>query len=94
MSRDGRPRATIGRIEPLIAERPGLTTERILGWAEAHKERTGNWPTRKAGQIPEAPGETWAGIDLALRLGKRGLPGQDSIFRLLSRHKRLGLLGM
>src|SRR5205823_5932922 len=39
--------------------RPPLSVEEILAWADAYRERTGRWPDREAGQIPEAPCETW-----------------------------------
>jgi hypothetical protein len=64
-----------------------LTVEQILAWAEAHHARAGAWPTCKSGPVPEAPGETWANIDNALRHGHRGLPGGDSLARLLNRHR-------
>jgi hypothetical protein len=38
--------------------------------------------------VDHAPGEKWANIDQVLRLGVRGLPGGDSLARLLRRHGR------
>src|SRR5262245_30705220 len=49
-------------------DRPPLTQHEILAWADAHHGRTGAWPTSESGALPEAPGETWRGIDTALRL--------------------------
>lgn len=66
---------------------PPLTAEQILAWADAHHERTGEWPTRDAGEIPDAPGETWGVVEAALSNGSRGLPGGDSLARLLARHR-------
>jgi len=63
---------------------PPLQVHSILGWADAHQRRTGQWPGRHAGPIAEAPGETWLGIEMALRHGRRGLPGKSSLRRLLA----------
>src|SRR5262249_31947793 len=63
-----RPRAggsSLGRL--LEAERcvrnvgdlRPLTEAQILAWADAHYQRTGRWPRRTDGPIPDAPGETW-----------------------------------
>jgi hypothetical protein len=38
--------------------------------------------------VREAPGLTWHAINLALYKGLRGLPGGDSLSRLLVRHGR------
>jgi hypothetical protein len=67
------------------SELPSLTVKKIRAWAEAHHVRTGNWPTVKSGAIPETNGETWAAVHSALAAGLRGLPGGDSLARLLSR---------
>jgi hypothetical protein len=67
--------------------RPTLTAEQILAWSDAHHARTGKWPSADAGPIPEAPGLTWRGVQSALSGGARGLPGGDSLARLLDRHR-------
>ncbi len=64
------------------ASLPPLTRAQILAWADAHRRRTGAWPMSDSGPIPEAPGETWKAVDLALRYGNRGLPGGASLARL------------
>ncbi|WP_171469456.1 hypothetical protein [Frigoriglobus tundricola] len=64
---------------------PRLQCWEILFWADFHHDRTGHWPTANSGAIPEAPGETWARVDDALRAGIRGLPGGGSLARLLHR---------
>jgi hypothetical protein len=61
---------------------PRLTIGRILAWAKAHKRRTGRWPGHGAGAIPEAPGESWNAVGLALKRGTRGLPGGQSLVEL------------
>jgi hypothetical protein len=61
---------------------PPHTEAQILRWAEAHCERTGQWPKGSSGPITDAPGETWAGVDAALATGIRGLPGGSSLARL------------
>ncbi len=56
--------------------RPGALREsQIRAWALAHRQRTGEWPSRDSGEIDGAPGEKWANIHQALRAGMRGLPG-------------------
>jgi hypothetical protein len=68
---------------------PALTEAQILAWARDHHRRTGTWPTLNSGGVSGAASETWHGIDEALRAGGRGLPGGDSLGRLLAR--RLGV---
>jgi hypothetical protein len=63
---------------------PALTKEQILAWADAHHERTGQWPKQQSGSIPEASGESWTAVELALSRGRRGLPGGSSIAQLLA----------
>src|SRR5262249_22091698 len=62
---------------------PPLTQRQILAWADAHHARTGRWPDRHSGPIPEAPGETWRRVQTALLEGLRGLPGGTTLPRLL-----------
>ena len=62
---------------------PPLSTEQILDWAEAHYQRTGEWPNQYSGPVEEQPGETWCGVNRALREGSRGLAGGSSLARLL-----------
>ncbi len=77
--------------EPVVTIPAALTVKQILNWADAHHRRTGRWPLHRSGAIPEAPRENWAIIEAALRLGLRGLPGGDSLPRLLARmRKRAG----
>jgi hypothetical protein len=64
-----------------------LSDARILAWADAHFERTGQWPNRNSGPIDPAPGEAWSGIERALRRGFRGLAGGSSLARLLATHR-------
>jgi len=62
-----------------------LKLQEVLLWAKAHARRTGNWPERYDGRVTDAKGETWFGIDEALRLGLRGLPKVKSLGLLFSR---------
>ena len=64
---------------------PPLTVGQITTWAEIHKATTGNWPTAHSGKIYDTSGETWAAVHSALAGGLRGLPGGDSLARLLAR---------
>ena len=65
------------------ARLPALRESLILRWADAHYKRTGQWPNRKSGPIKEAPGETWLGVENALRQGLRGLRGGSSLVQFL-----------
>lgn len=62
-----------------------LTEAQIVAWALVHRERTGRWPTQASGAVIDAVGERWKNLEVALRLGRRGLPGGDSLSRLLAR---------
>ncbi|MEX2119723.1 MAG: hypothetical protein WD847_09020 [Pirellulales bacterium] len=73
---------------------PPLSVAEILTWIDAHHARTGQWPNQKTGAIPEAPGETWMAVQMALGKGLRGLPGGSSLGRLLVRRRRVRIHGM
>jgi hypothetical protein len=64
-----------------------ITVQEILEWADAFRQLHGTWPDRNSGPIPEAPGENWQIIHNSLRAGRRGLPAQSSIARLLAEHR-------
>jgi hypothetical protein len=64
-----------------------LSEEQILAWADAHHQRTGTWPTVHDGPIENAPGETWSGVENALRAGLRGLAGGASLAALLAENR-------
>jgi hypothetical protein len=66
---------------------PRLTIEQILAWADAHHQRTSEWPIRSSGSIEEAAGETWAVVNGALVDGHRELPGGSSLAQLLAEHR-------
>ncbi len=67
---------------------PELTIGEILAWADDHIRRTGLRPTHLSGRMLAPPHKTWGAVNLALRDGLRGLPGGDSLYRLLLRHAR------
>ncbi len=69
------------------AARPALTTDLILAWADSYRARTTSWPRQNSGLIPESDGDTWAGVQLALVRGNRGLPGGSSLAQLLAEHR-------
>jgi DNA-binding CsgD family transcriptional regulator len=69
--------------------KPKLTVAQILAWADAHKARTGDWPQATSGPIAAASGQTWKAVETALVQGLRGLPGRDSLVRLLRRRRGL-----
>ena len=66
---------------------------RILAWADAHHARTGRWPSCTGGRVHGAPGETWRNVSQALLVGSRGLPGGDTLPRLLARERGRRHLG-
>src|SRR5262249_33589248 len=43
---------------------PPLTGEQILAWADAHHQRTGQWPRANSGPVHGATGETWGAINM------------------------------
>jgi hypothetical protein len=45
---------------------------------------------RQVRAIPEAPGLTWSAVNMALYGGYRGLPGGDTLSRLLGRRRDTG----
>ena len=67
-----------------VRDLPELTLAGILAWADAYQQQTGRWPNENSGPISGAPGEDWRNVDMALRLGRRGLPGGSTLARLLA----------
>jgi hypothetical protein len=65
---------------------PVLNVAQVLRWCDAHRRRTGKWPTTHGGVIPRSGGETWGSIRTALRYGRRGLP-QTTLANLLREHR-------
>jgi hypothetical protein len=78
-------------LRAILAEhrgfRPPITLEQVLAWADAHRERTGEWPSVNSGAVYGVTGETWQAIDKALRRGSRGLPGGTSLAELLDERR-------
>jgi hypothetical protein len=69
---------------------PGLTIDAILGWCDAHRAATGQWPTTLSGPVRDAPfALTWNGISSSLKKGNRGLPGGSSLVQLLIERRGL-----
>ena len=57
-----------------------LNHEVVTGWIINHVIQYKKWPGRNTTtKIKDFPHETWAAIDLALRVGTRGLPGRSSL---------------
>jgi hypothetical protein len=73
----------------MATSKPKLTVAKILRWADAHHAATGRWPGAASGPVPGTAGESWRAVNLSLRNGYRGLPGGDSLARLLVRHGRV-----
>ena len=66
---------------------PRLTIEKVLQWADEYFDKHGRSPIETSGAIAQAPGESWHGVDRALRAGVRGFPGGSSLARLPARHR-------
>jgi hypothetical protein len=62
-----------------------LTIAESLAWADSHWTRTGRWPSCTDQQVHGAPGKRGANVNQSLDHGTRGLPGGDSLARLLAR---------
>src|SRR5262249_30798651 len=87
-SRSGRKRLVerqrgVPRPKPLAP----LLIAKILEWADKHRRRTGEWPNRSSGRVPGASSLTWAGLNQALRKGRRGLPGHMTLAALLAKER-------
>ncbi|MCH8252373.1 MAG: hypothetical protein IID36_07985, partial [Planctomycetes bacterium] len=67
--------------------RAKLSIKVILVWADRHHIRTGEWPTQRSGPIKGVRGESWRKIDVALRVGHRGLGDGSSLAQLLAKHR-------
>jgi hypothetical protein len=73
-------------MSPKVRAHPRLTPALILAWADAHHAATGRWPTCDLTPVLGGPpGLRWQWVNQALGLGARGLPGGDSLPRLLRR---------
>jgi hypothetical protein len=68
-------------------EKPHLSAQQILEWADAYYARKGFYPRRDAGAVAGAPGESWSRIDTALRFGYRSLAGRTTLRQLLAKHR-------
>lgn len=64
-----------------------LSIRQILCWADARHARTGRWPTALSGTVTGTNGDTWHGVDNCLKWGGRGLPGRNSLAKLLAQHR-------
>src|SRR5262245_42780909 len=66
---------------------PRLTVRLIIKWAEAHRRRTADWPTKLSGPVADAPGETWSGVDRALHVANRGIKKKTSLAKILAHYR-------
>jgi hypothetical protein len=83
---DDAPQPSAGGPPISVIQTP-LTAEQILAWADEYRRLTGRWPSARSGAVPGAPGLSWNGVNEDLRQGLRGLPGGDSLARLLARRR-------
>jgi hypothetical protein len=66
--------------------KPALPVSTILEWVDRFKAEHGRWPTARSGPIPGTD-TSWAGVEMALVEGARGLPGGSSLAKLLTEHR-------
>lgn len=71
--------------------RKTYTPELILEWAEHFYKANGYYPTKRSGAVDygiiDGYSETsWSSIDACLRRGRLGLPGGDSLHKLILEH--------
>lgn len=69
------------------ADLPNVNEEQILRWADSFHESKGRWPSSDSGEIADAPGETWRGINNALKKNRRGLSAQCSLANFLAQKR-------
>jgi hypothetical protein len=77
------------------ADLPPLSVEQVLAWADAFRERTGEWPKQKHWRevIPGSGGETWGNVIQAVARGLRGFPGGGTLSDLLAEHRGVRNVG-
>ena len=61
-----------------------FSIKQILAWADAYHAQTGEWPAYDSGKVADAGGLSWAGVTMALKVGRGGLPGGSSLSQLLA----------
>lgn len=67
--------------------RPKLSVESILADVERYIHLHGRTPSCLEGNtVPNKPDESWSNYDQNLRRGKRGLPGGNSLPRIIAEH--------
>ncbi len=79
--RDGRPYR--------ISDERRIDMKKVMRWARAYRRKTGIWPHLGSGEIPGSGGYRWGLLDMALRFGRRGLPGGTSLARLFGPKKKI-----
>jgi hypothetical protein len=69
--------------------RPALTFEKILEWADAYFATHGAWPTKASGPIPDSPppGESWSVVHHAMGRGLRGLDRKITLALFLAEQR-------
>lgn len=65
---------------------PKFRVRRILAWIDHHRRKTDRWPMKNSGPVPAAPHERWSAVDVALRVGCRGMPGGSSLGQFIDKH--------
>lgn len=78
-----RPRTNRRAPNARRTARADLSIAQILQWADTFHEQTGQWPNAQSRGAHLPQSESWCGINTALKLGRRGLPGGTSLACLL-----------
>jgi hypothetical protein len=64
-----------------------LTIPEILRMADRHHQITAQWPISRDGPVHGEDNLTWEAVNTCLRKGGRGLPGGNSLARVLAKHR-------
>ncbi len=69
-----------------VAQRPPLTVEQILKWADRHKAQTGKWPRYHSGKI-DGTDLTWMAVGYSILYAKPNLPHGLTLPLLLQKYR-------
>ena len=75
------------RGKTFYTNRPPLGQQEILEWADAHHQRSGQWPTKSSGRVRGATGRTWSSIEKELNRRAAETGGASSLHRLLAERR-------
>lgn len=73
--------SSLAKLRGNLGSEQPLTEAQIYECIQDYYSKTGRWPAAST-ICPASPYGSWPAIDMALRLGRRGLPGGSSIAKL------------